>query len=270
MASNVSAATGAVSANLAAAGTASTVSSAIGNLVKAIVAVATAVTISIATGYMTLPGVRGVSSNVSSATGTLIWITTTRPPQHYGGVALDQNLLGGIAVSLNSLQGGLGGTVVSTHTLGGSPPANQNFLGGTVTGNQLGGTVTGNVLGATLEGWTMQQQDITVGQYNDETFALTLTNGTGATPPPLNLTGLTLEAYLKPSATSIDTDAGVIKLSTATGEITITNATGGLANMAIPSADLQQTGVITFWRLDAVASGKRNTIMYGAIHMTDL
>ena len=193
-----------------------------------------------------------------------------RPPQHLGGTAIDQNFLGGNAVNANAPKTGLGGTAVNANALGGSPPVRQNFLGGTVAGNQLGGTATGNVLSATLEGWTMIQQDITVGQYNDETIALTITNGTGPSPPALNLTGLVLEAYLKPTQASLDTDAGVYKLSTATGEIVVTNATGGLANMAIAAADLNLTTTPAFWRLDAVSAGKRNTIMYGAVHITDL
>lgn len=197
---------------------------------------------------------------------------TVRPPQHLGGTAIDQNFLGGTATNSNALGGTatnanafgmlgtlLGGTATNNNPIGGG-------MGGTVTGNQLGGTIIGNQFGAVIDGWTMISQDLTVGQYNDETIALAITSGGS----PLNLTGLTIEAYFKPTAAALDTDVGVTKLSTVTGEIVVTNAAGGLANMAIANGVLTLTSTPAFWRLDIVNAGKRNTVMFGAVKITDL
>jgi hypothetical protein len=114
--------------------------------------------------------------------------------------------------------------------------------------------------------WTMQQVNITLAEFNDQTVTLAITSS-GA---PLNLTGFEVDMFLKPQAGVPDTTEGVLKLSTVTGEITVTNAEGGLANVAIPAADLSQES-LDFYRVDVVSSaGLRNTAGFGDISYISL
>jgi len=113
----------------------------------------------------------------------------------------------------------------------------------------------------------MQEVDIGLAEFNDETLALAITSSGS----PLNLTGLTLEMYLKTASGIADTDPSTLKLSTATGEITITNAAGGLATAAVASSHLQPGGTVYNWyRLDTVNAGKRNTAIFGKVAITPL
>jgi hypothetical protein len=206
-------------------------------------------------------------------------IIPSRLPQALGGTAVDQNFLGGSAIVASSLLGTafLGGSAGSTNTFAGNA-VNTNTLGGNAVSdpvgpNGLGGSIARLTVDSSVVGWTMQQQDITIGQYNDETLALTITIANPSPPPatlPKDITGLTLEIYLKPTAAALDTDPGVFKLSTATGEIVITNPTGGLATATIAAADITLTTTPAFWRLDILTAGKRNTALFGAVHITDL
>jgi hypothetical protein len=224
----------------------------------------------------------------ASGSGTLIATATVpsstpRPPQALGGTVLveasftDTTLGGtvtgstfaGTVTNTNALGIGKGGTVTSVNALGVG-------LGGTVTrtnsvGTGYGGIVTnpnasGVGFSGTVVGWSMIEQDIVLGQYNDETLNLAITSGGGV----LNITGLTIEVYFKTNAAALDTDPGTVKLSTTTGEVVITSGSGGLATVSIPSADLQLTTAPTFWRCDIVNAGKRNTVFFGSVKITDL
>jgi hypothetical protein len=76
--------------------------------------------------------------------------------------------------------------------------------------------------------------------------------------------------YLKVKQGDADGAATTTKLSTTTGEITVTNATQGLATVAIPNSDLQAPS-FTFYRVDVVGSGsKQNTAIYGKVSTTSL
>jgi hypothetical protein len=76
--------------------------------------------------------------------------------------------------------------------------------------------------------------------------------------------------YLKVKQGDADSAATTTKLSTTTGEITITNASQGLATVAIPNSDLQAPS-FTFYRVDLVGSGsKQNTAIYGKVSTTSL
>jgi len=180
--------------------------------------------------------------------GVGIVIPDSRTPKHLGGTLIDQNKLGGSITKINR-----GGTVIVLDPL----------LGGTL--------IVTDPLNATLVEWTMQEVDIVLAEFNDETLNLALTSGNPPTPPPLNLTGLALDMFLKPAAGVPDIDPGVVKLSTTTGEITIISAVAGTATVAIANVDLTNPSAYTFYRVDTVdGAGKRNTAIFGKVGITPL
>jgi hypothetical protein len=206
--------------------------------------------------------------------------TPARQPQNLGGTELDANLLGGTATVLTSLSvyGTVyTGTYVQLPDVSGTA-VNNNVLGGTAIDPNIvegGAVVEQNVLGGTLAivdpftstaiGWTMQEVDIHLAEFNDETLNLTITSGGTAQ----NLTGIELDMFLKTKAGVLDTDPSTIKLSTVTGEIVITNAPSGLVTVSIPATDLAGIG-IGFYRVDLFVGGKRNTAIYGTVTITSL
>lgn len=106
--------------------------------------------------------------------------------------------------------------------------------------------------------------DLTLVEGNTETVEETVTDDD--TGQPFNLTGKTVEFYIKANATVPDTDPSVVKLSTATGEVTVTDAAGGVATVAVPA---QAAG--TAWhRLDVVSGGSRKTAVYGPLYVIDV
>jgi hypothetical protein len=109
----------------------------------------------------------------------------------------------------------------------------------------------------------MQEVDIILGEFNDETLAVAVLNNGVAQ----DLTGKTLQALFKTAAGVLDTDPSTVTLTSSSGGIVVTNAVGGLATITIPRADLASAGV-TFWRLDVVAAGLQNTAMYGKVSIT--
>src|SRR5260370_5699238 len=187
-----------------------------------------------------------------------------RPTLHLGGTVTETNLLGGTVVKTSIV---LAGTVVDGNVLGGTV-VDGNALVGTVTNTKaFGGTaIVIDVADTSLDRWTMIEVDITLAEFNDETLALTITSGGN----PYNITGLTLEMYLKQSAGELDTDPNVVKLSTVTGEITITNGAGGLASVAIASANLAASKTYGWYRVDIINAGKRNTALFGKVGVTQL
>lgn len=105
-------------------------------------------------------------------------------------------------------------------------------------------------------------------ENNDENITSTITTNQPTAGTVLNLTGLTVEAFLKPSAATADADGSVWKGSTATGEVTITSAAGGQIEIAIPAAAMTTTK--GWLRIDVINTGKRKTAAYGAVTVTDL
>ncbi len=105
------------------------------------------------------------------------------------------------------------------------------------------------------------QAYLLLNQGNDELPDLTLTKSDGT---PYNLTGATVEMFIKPSAVTSDSDSRVLKLSTATGEITVTDATGGLATVDIAAAGLA-IPIARYYRVDIIASGSRHTALGGVM-----
>jgi hypothetical protein len=197
--------------------------------------------------------------------GTGVVPPDVRTPLHLSGTLTDTNLLGGTVTGLL-----LGGNIVNALQLGGTVA--QIVLGGTalVIDPGLGGTaITADPVDSTLVEWTMQEVDIVLAEFNDETLNLALT--VGQPPNPLNITGLELDMFLKPTSGVADGSAGVVKLSTITGEIVITNPTGGLATVSITNVDLTNPTAFTFYRVDRIdGTGKRNTAIFGKVSITPL
>lgn len=75
--------------------------------------------------------------------------------------------------------------------------------------------------------------DLTMYRGDTPTWELAVTNAAGA---PYNLTGCTIRMMAKRAITDADS-AAVLDLSTAGGEITITDAAGGRAEIVPPAAD---------------------------------
>lgn len=109
---------------------------------------------------------------------------------------------------------------------------------------------------------------ITLNENNDENVNFAITTNVPTVGTVLNLSGLTVEVYLKPSATTVDTDGAVWKGSTATGEVTITDAPNGLCTVSIPAATVQDTK--RWYRCDVISSGKRKTAVYGNVTVVDM
>jgi hypothetical protein len=159
----------------------------------------------------------------------------------------------------------LSGTLTDENKLSGT--VTEVIYNGTVTVVSIGGTLVRatTVYNGNVVGWTMQEVDITLAEFNDETLDLTLlTSGGGA----LNITGFELDMFLKSAAGT--PDASATKLSTVTGEIVITNPTGGLATVAIPAADLGASNGYGFYRVDTLNGGFRNTAIFGKVSVTPL
>jgi hypothetical protein len=109
-----------------------------------------------------------------------------------------------------------------------------------------------------------ERRDLTLVEGNPETVKEIVTDDD--TGLPFNLTGTTVEFWIKPDATVPDTDPSVVKLSTSTGEVTLTDAAGGVATVAVPA---QSAG--TSWRrLDVVSGGSRKTAVYGPLYVINV
>lgn len=188
-----------------------------------------------------------VTSNAGTATGYAgVWIAYVPPAVLLlAGSEADTNLYGGSATDTNKYGGSI---------------TDSNLYGGLITDT--------NLYGGSGSPCTMQNVNITLGEYNDEVVNLAITNNGSA----FNLTGYNLQVLLKVNQGDSDT-ASTTKLYSSTGgspAITITNAAGGLATLKIPRADISNTS-FTFWRCDVLdASSDQNTALYGAVTMTKL
>lgn len=105
------------------------------------------------------------------------------------------------------------------------------------------------------------QANLLLNQGNDETVALTITQSDGSV---FDLTGTTVNFYIKPSAMTPDSDSRVVLLSTTTGGVTVTDAKNGLVTVSIPHANLAAP-VARFWRCDVVSGGQTHTAFYGLL-----
>ena len=107
-------------------------------------------------------------------------------------------------------------------------------------------------------------------ENNDENVRVTLTTNQPTAGTALDITGMTVEAYFKPSASTADSDGTVWMGSTAGGSpaITVLNAAQGQVEIAIPAAAV--TTNKTWFRVDVISSGRRKTGPYGAVSVVNL
>lgn len=87
---------------------------------------------------------------------------------------------------------------------------------------------------------------------------------------PYNLTGVTLTAYVKTSASVPDDDPSVAVITTTPGPngvVTVTDAAHGLATLTIDGSVIPSPGTM-FWHLDARdGAGSAGTIAYGPVYV---
>lgn len=111
-------------------------------------------------------------------------------------------------------------------------------------------------------------QNITLNENNDEDVSVSITTNIPAQGTTLNITGMTVEAYLKLSAATADTDASTWKGSTATSGVVMTDAFNGLVTVSIPASSVLLS--MKWWRVDVISGGKRKTAVYGTVSVNDL
>jgi hypothetical protein len=109
---------------------------------------------------------------------------------------------------------------------------------------------------------------LTLNENNDEVVRVTITTNQPSAGTPLDLTGMTLEAFVKPSAATSDIGAGVWKGTSTGGDITVTDAANGKVAIAIPAASV--TTSQGWWRLDVLSGALRKTAAYGPLTVVDL
>ncbi len=98
-------------------------------------------------------------------------------------------------------------------------------------------------------------------QANPEKALLTITKEDDNTAQ--DLTGASIEVYVKPTRDTADDDPDVTLLSTGSGEVVITGlATAGMATVTFPN-DLP--AITQWWRADVIVSGQRKTCAFGSL-----
>lgn len=111
-----------------------------------------------------------------------------------------------------------------------------------------------------------QKRDITLNEKNTEKINFSLVTNTPAADTDLDLTGKTLEAFLKPGASAADGDGWTG--TSGAGDVVVTNAASGDGYVKIPGASVTTTQ--TWWRLDVLNGTERKTALYGVVTVTDL
>lgn len=95
---------------------------------------------------------------------------------------------------------------------------------------------------------------------NDEKMSIIISDEDDGTPQ--NLTGATVEVYIKDASDTPDDDVSVVKLSNQTSGVSITDAAAGVALISFPNTISAGT---LWWRVDVILSGSRKTACYGAL-----
>lgn len=111
------------------------------------------------------------------------------------------------------------------------------------------------------------EQRLTLHQGNDESVEVWVVARLDA--EPYDLDGATVQLVMKASASMADTDPEVTVLSTATGEVEITDPGAGQIRVHITRDRLQRSG-LRWWRLDVVRPGARRTAVYGDLYVVDM
>ena len=110
------------------------------------------------------------------------------------------------------------------------------------------------------------RRELVLLQRNDETVRLAITQDD--TGDPQDLTGVTVEVFIKPNAETDDDDAAVTVLSTPTDIAIDPPSTDGIAILTVP-AEVTATAGESWWRADCVVAGDRKTAMYGPFIVRD-
>lgn len=110
--------------------------------------------------------------------------------------------------------------------------------------------------------------DISLNENNDEAVKVVITTNVPTAGTALDLTSMTLEAYVKPTASTADTDPAVWKGTISGGAITVTDAPNGKATISIPASAVTLTQ--GWWRCDVLSGGLRKTAVYGALSVVNL
>lgn len=266
--------------NLAAAATAHTVIAGtrakFGQLTTAVTARVTLAGTKTALGHLTTSATaRTVFAGTRTALGHLNAAVTagvsfaathvaSRPPQNLGALLSQVNYAGANAIApvlsgANSLANTLG-MIFSQTAYAGTAVVNSP-LGVSVSQVNLGGSITMITLSGSATGWTMQNINLSLAEFNDIALSTTITSGGSA----LNLTGMTVKMLLKPTAGVVDTDPSVKSVTA-----TIVTPSAGLCTINIPHSDLQSQ-TLTFYRIDVIdGSGDINTAAYGTVTYTAL
>jgi hypothetical protein len=109
---------------------------------------------------------------------------------------------------------------------------------------------------------------LTLNENNDEDVIVTIKTNVPVDNTVLNLTGTTVEAFLKQSASISDTDASTWKGSSAGSGVALTDPTNGICTVSIPAASVLTS--MHWWRVDVISAGKRKTAVFGAVSVQDL
>ncbi len=112
------------------------------------------------------------------------------------------------------------------------------------------------------------QVPLTLREVNDETIKVTVTTNDPVPDTVLDLTGRTVEAFVKATASAADTDPGTWKGSTVTGEVVITDAAQGRVSINVPGSAV--TTAKGWWRCDVLTGGLRKTSHYGPLTIINL
>lgn len=112
------------------------------------------------------------------------------------------------------------------------------------------------------------KRDLTLNENNDEEILASLTTNQPVDDTVLNLTGKTLEAFLKVSPSTTDADGSTWKGTSGGGQVVITDAPGGEISISIPASAI--TTAMGWWRVDVLSGGLRKTAQYGAVTVTNL
>lgn len=113
-----------------------------------------------------------------------------------------------------------------------------------------------------------EKRDHTLNENNDEEILASLTTNQPVADTVLNLTGKTLEAFLKMTASTSDADGSTWKGTSAGGQITVLDAPNGAISIAIPASAI--TTAMAWWRVDVLSGGLRKTAQYGVVTVTNL
>jgi len=117
-------------------------------------------------------------------------------------------------------------------------------------------------------GVTVKQEDFTFVAGNDPTVTLTIK----ADDVAVDLTGATVEVYVKDDVHKSDVDASTKKLSsTVPAEITISNQTTNKGELKVFFTSTHIGGnAPKHYRLDVIASARRQTYGYGRLYKINL